>query len=61
MSVIGSRYEGRLKPDLPSSVAFLSYLFLSGKGDSLGDGLIPVATAALDGAELVAVEVCDGS
>jgi hypothetical protein len=48
---------GDLRPDLASLAAFASYSVLSGQGSQAGDGLIPLETAKLDGAELISVEV----
>lgn len=42
---------------LESAVAYASYLFLCGEGTSLGDGIIPVSTSQLPGAQSIQIEV----
>lgn len=51
-SVIGSEVRGSLNPtQLYPFLAYFSYIFLAGSGNTIGDGIVPVETAALPGAE----------
>ena len=42
---------------LESAVAFASYLFLCGEGTAVGDGIIPLSTSQLPGAQSIQIEV----
>lgn len=52
-SVIGSGIRGGFGGGAPSAVALLSYAALSGDGGGSGDGIIPVASATVDGWKLI--------
>lgn len=57
-SVIGCEVTGQLNVfNLPSLLAYLSYLFLSGKGAIAGDGIIPIDASELSGANSVVCQV----
>lgn len=57
VSVAGASVTGqKLSFKIEEFVAFVSYLFLSGKGDVSGDGIIPVETASLSGAKQIVVD-----
>jgi hypothetical protein len=56
VSVIGSSVQGELKVNAFSLLAYASYVVLSGNGTSRGDGLIPIETATLPGAALIALD-----
>jgi len=54
VSVIGSEVTGQLNVFNPTSLlAYVSYLFLSGKGLIAGDGIIPIEASELSGANSV--------
>lgn len=54
-SVLGTGTPGKLGGGIEESVAYISYLPLCGKGESVGDGIIPESIAFLEGAVHVRV------
>lgn len=68
ISVGGTAVQGSLPTDstttdasilmkVESAVAFASYLFLCGDGKAIGDGIIPLSTSQLPGAQSIQIEV----
>mmetsp|Transcript_6225 Transcript_6225/g.8507 ORF Transcript_6225/g.8507 Transcript_6225/m.8507 type:complete len:329 (+) Transcript_6225:33-1019(+) len=53
--VAGASTEGGLGIDLEQLVAYSSYLPLCGDGSANGDGIVPVDTATLEGAESIII------
>lgn len=49
----GTSTEGKLGTDIESSVAYVSYLPLCGKGETVGDGIVPAEIAFLEGARSI--------
>jgi len=55
-AVAGRYLQGRQDGSYKEQRAFRTYQFLAGHGDLWGDGLVPVPSARLDGAETVILE-----
>ncbi|HED31269.1 MAG TPA: alpha/beta hydrolase [Prosthecochloris aestuarii] len=55
VSVVGSDYRGDLSGSIAERVCYHFYRNVAGKGELSGDGIVPVESCILEGAELVPV------
>lgn len=56
VSIIGNGVVGGITPQFDRLLAYASYLALSGSGDEIGDGIIPISAARLPGAKEIILQ-----